>query len=229
MRLLRTLLASPLLWGLVALGFFLIGLCPWAFPGEGADFMARTLGLLPASNAHPLAGLFYGAFGACLPAGAAVAAMNAASAVFGALCVALLCALVRGLLYFFGDEPRTVPYTPWAVAVAVPVAALACLLSPDFVRASTHFQWQTFDLFLLLAAAFLVLRTAANGSAARMGVAAFLIGMALMALVLFVPVMHGLFSVSDFTMAEIGLSLGLAVLPTLLIQLWRMVREALKR
>ena len=99
MRLLRTLLASPLLWGLVALGFFLIGLCPWAFPGEGADFMARTLGLLPASNAHPLAGLFYGAFGACLPAGAAVAAMNAASAVFGALCVALLCALVRGLLY----------------------------------------------------------------------------------------------------------------------------------
>ena len=177
MRLLRTLLASPLLWGLVALGFFLIGLCPWAFPGEGADFMARTLGLLPASNAHPLAGLFYGAFGACLPAGAAVAAMNAASAVFGALCVALLCALVRGLLYFFGDEPRTVPYTPWAVAVAVPVAALACLLSPDFVRASTHFQWQTFDLFLLLAAAFLVLRTAANGSAARMGVAAFLIGL----------------------------------------------------
>ena len=60
-------------------------------------------------------------------------------------------------------------------------------------------------------------------------VAAFLIGMALMALVLFVPAMHGLFSVSDFTMAEIGLSLGLAVLPTLLIQLWRMVREALKR
>ena len=60
-------------------------------------------------------------------------------------------------------------------------------------------------------------------------VAAFLIGMALMALVLFVPVMHGLFSVSDFTMAEIGLSLGLAILPTLFIQLWRIVREALKR
>ena len=60
-------------------------------------------------------------------------------------------------------------------------------------------------------------------------VAAFLVGMALMALVLFVPVMHGLFAVSDFTMAEIGMALGLAFLPTALVQLWRMVREAVKK
>ena len=57
-------------------------------------------------------------------------------------------------------------------------------------------------------------------------VAAFLVGMVLLALVLFVPGLHGLFSVSDFTMAEMGVVLGLAFLPTALIQLIRVIREA---
>ena len=60
-------------------------------------------------------------------------------------------------------------------------------------------------------------------------IAAFLTGMVLLALVLFVPAMHGLFSVSDFTMAEMGTALGLALLPTVLVQLWRVLRESLKK
>ena len=60
-------------------------------------------------------------------------------------------------------------------------------------------------------------------------IAAFLTGMVLLALVLFVPAMHALFSVSDFTMAEMGTALGLALLPTVLVQLWRVLRESLKK
>ena len=59
--------------------------------------------------------------------------------------------------------------------------------------------------------------------------AAFLVGMVLLALVLFVPAMHGLFAVSSFTMAEMGMALGLAFLPTLLIQLGRGICEIMKR
>ena len=60
-------------------------------------------------------------------------------------------------------------------------------------------------------------------------IAAFLTGMVLLALVLFVPAMHALFAVSDFTMAEMGTALGLALLPTVLVQLWRVLRESLKK
>lgn len=179
MKTVRILLASPLLWGFVALILFLVGLAPWAFPGEGVSFMAQTLGVLPAADqSHPLARIFFGALGACFPTASAVVCMNAASAVFGALSVALVCAVVRGLFRLLAnDEPRTLPHVPWAIAIAVPATALACLFAPAFFRAATHFQWQTFDLFLALAAALLVVRTALNGSAIRMGVAAGLIGL----------------------------------------------------
>lgn len=179
MKTVRILLASPLLWGFVALILFLVGLAPWAFPGEGVSFMAQTLGVLPAADqSHPLARIFFGALGACFPTASAVVCMNAVSAVFGALSVALVCAVVRGLFRLLAnDEPRTLPHVPWAIAIAVPATALACLFAPAFFRAATHFQWQTFDLFLALAAALLVVRTALNGSAIRMGVAAGLIGL----------------------------------------------------
>ncbi len=179
MKIVRILLASPLLWGVVALILFLAGLAPWAFPGEATALMAQTLGELPAADlAHPLARIFFGALGGCLPDAVAVTGMNVASAVFGALSVALLCAVVRGLFRLLAnDEPRTLPHVPWAIAAAVPATALACLVAPAFFRAATHFQWQTFDLFLALAAALLVLRTAVNGSAVRMAVAAGLIGL----------------------------------------------------
>ena len=60
MKIVRILLASPLLWGLVALILFLAGLATWVFPGEGAAFMAQTLGALPdAGQSHPLARLFF--------------------------------------------------------------------------------------------------------------------------------------------------------------------------
>ena len=179
MKIVRILLASPLLWGLVALILFLAGLATWVFPGEGAAFMAQTLGALPdAGQSHPLARLFFTALGSCLPDAIAVGGMNVASAVFGALSVALACAVVGGLFRLLAnDEPRTLPHVPWAIATAVPATALACLLAPAFFRAATHFQWQTFDLFLALAAALLVLRTAFNGSAIRMGAAAGLIGL----------------------------------------------------
>lgn len=179
MNRLRTLLASPLAWGLIALVLLLANLAPWVYPGAATALLADALGVWPtgADPSHPLARLVFGAVGAALPAGGGVAGLNACSAIVGALCAALLCALVRGLFRLLADEPRTAPHTPWAEALAVASAAVALLLSPPFLRAATHFQWQPFDLLLALSAGVLILRAAAAGGGGRLAAAAFAVGL----------------------------------------------------
>lgn len=54
---------------------------------------------------------------------------------------------------------------------------------------------------------------------------AFVAGVALLAFVLFVPFLRQLFAVSVLSVAQIGTVLGLAVIPTILIQLVKVVRE----
>ncbi len=56
---------------------------------------------------------------------------------------------------------------------------------------------------------------------------AFLLGALLLAAVLFIPVMEGLFSVSALTGEQIGMICLLAAVPTLLIQIVKIVRETL--
>ncbi|MGN0395820.1 MAG: cation-translocating P-type ATPase [Coprococcus sp.] len=60
-------------------------------------------------------------------------------------------------------------------------------------------------------------------------IAAFLTGITLLAIVLFVPVMHGLFMVSALTAAQVMWIVGLAVVPTLLIQLGRLIKEQMRK
>lgn len=56
-------------------------------------------------------------------------------------------------------------------------------------------------------------------------VGAFVTGVALLAFVVFVPFMHGLFMIADLTMSQVLWIVGLAVIPTVLIQLFKVIKE----
>lgn len=58
----------------------------------------------------------------------------------------------------------------------------------------------------------------------KASVGAFGAGVALLALVLFVPALGNLFAVSVLTVSQIGMVVGLAVIPTVLIQIGRVIR-----
>ncbi|MBR5153066.1 MAG: cation-translocating P-type ATPase [Clostridia bacterium] len=59
----------------------------------------------------------------------------------------------------------------------------------------------------------------------RASIGAFFLGVLLLALVLFVPALQGLFSVSVLTAMEVGYILILAFVPTVLIQIWKLIRH----
>ena len=60
----------------------------------------------------------------------------------------------------------------------------------------------------------------------KWSLAAFGAGVVLLAVVLLVPLMHGLFVIAPLSPAQLGMIAGLAFLPTLAIQLVKMVKEA---
>ena len=73
-----------------------------------------------------------------------------------------------------------------------------------------------------------------NGSLFKIGiksnmwsVAAFVTGIALLAFVVFMPFMHGLFMVSDLSLKQIAGIVGLACIPTVIIQVKRKIKESL--
>ncbi|NMB31938.1 MAG: ATPase, partial [Lactobacillus sp.] len=55
--------------------------------------------------------------------------------------------------------------------------------------------------------------------------AAFAVGTLLLALILFVPALHGLFAVTPLTGNQLFWIIGLAVMPTVLIQIVKVVNE----
>ena len=59
----------------------------------------------------------------------------------------------------------------------------------------------------------------------RYSIAAFVAGAALLAIILFVPGLHGLFSVTTLTMPQIAMIVVLAILPTICIQIIKMWQE----
>ena len=67
-----------------------------------------------------------------------------------------------------------------------------------------------------------LLRMGLSGNPASL--AAFGVGVLLLLAVLLIPALHGLFLVADLTLAQLGMILGLAVLPTLCIQITRIAR-----
>ena len=67
-----------------------------------------------------------------------------------------------------------------------------------------------------------ILRMGLSGNPASL--AAFGVGVLLLLAVLLIPALHGLFLVADLTLAQLGMILGLAVLPTLCIQITRIAR-----
>ena len=122
MNLVKRLLSTPYLWGAIALATLLLGLTPWVYPGEAATQMAKWLGVWEAGagNAHPMAQAVFLGIAWIAPS---VTAFNVANALFAALCVLYLCALVRWLIVLLTPEPRTATHRLTAVAVGVPLAA----------------------------------------------------------------------------------------------------------
>ena len=175
------LFSHPFTWGIITLVTLLLSLTPWVYPGEAVTLMAHLAGVWHASSgivtAHPLFSLLFGALGNLLPASIVVPVFNLSSAILGALCVTLLCQIIRLTVHYLADEPRTVPSVSRAANLAVPVAGLTLLLSPDFLRAATHFQWQIFDLFLLLGALFLLCRVACKPTRLLLTLTAFAWGL----------------------------------------------------
>ena len=56
-------------------------------------------------------------------------------------------------------------------------------------------------------------------------VGAFFAGVILLALVLFIPILERLFSVAALSGAQIGTIIGLAVIPTVIIQIYKVIME----
>ncbi len=179
MKFIQTLFTTPLTWGVLALILFLSFLTPWIYPGEAATWMAHLTGVMPSTaiETHPLATLFFGTIVKRLPLSCAVPVLNGLSALIGALCVTLFCAFIKRFFYVIVTDMRSRPAFDLALTVALPMGALALLLSPAFFLASTHLQWQTFDLFLLLGVALLILRTIETQTLARLCVASLATGL----------------------------------------------------
>ena len=175
------LFCNPFTWGFIALITYLIGLSPWVYPGSAATVLAHLSGAWQATavhvTAHPLLSQILGSIGPLLPASKVVFLFNLFSAICGALSVTVFCQIVHRSVLYFADEPRTRPFAPTAALAAVPVAGLALILSPIFLRTATHFQWQTFDLFLALGATLLLLRVAQTSSKLHLTAAALLWGL----------------------------------------------------
>ena len=57
---------------------------------------------------------------------------------------------------------------------------------------------------------------------------AFLAGLLLLNMVLFIPAFHGLFMIADLTAANIGTIYLLAFMPTVIIQLYKVIKERRK-
>ena len=173
--------AHPFTWGLIALSVLLTELTPWVYPGEAATLMAHLTGVWHTSatvvSAHQLVSLLFGALGRILPVSVAIPTFNILAAITGALCVVLICQLIRHVTYYLADEPRTLPSVPRAAAIAMPFAGATLLFSPAFLRAATHFQWQIFDLFFILGLFLMLFRVAQRPTTMGMAITAFMWGL----------------------------------------------------
>lgn len=182
MNKLKQLLTNPLAWGLIAFVVLVTLLAPWAYPENSTAVLANILGVWKTNDpvTHPLTVLIVRALSPLFPAKHLVFSANLFTAAVAAFCVTLFTLFVRNTFRHLTREPRTRPYLEKAEMCCVPIAACALLLSPIFLRASTHFTFQIFDLFFILSAALLTLRVAETGSSARMAVASFLTGLLLL-------------------------------------------------
>ncbi len=180
MKMLGTMLSAPLFWGVVALGLYwgMLWNSPWVYPGESAAWMAHVMGVAPttALTGHPLATLFFDSFARFLPMDCAVTLLNGVSGVFGALCVILFGLIIKGYFALCVSDNRSLHGLKLATNIAVPTGAATLLLMPNMILASSHLQWQTFDLFLLLSELFLVLWCTRGGSLARISMVSGIVG-----------------------------------------------------
>lgn len=176
---LSAILTHSLLWAILA--FLVLALCtvPWVYPGEGLRLLDALLAdPMPADlpAVSPLAAmLFRWTAGWMTPK-----LMTLLTAAVGGACVGLLALATKRFVSLTTTEPRTQPYLPAASAAASATAALGLIFSPAFFSAATHFQWQTFELCLILLAVNGILRYRDSRSAALRCCVGFLLGLTLL-------------------------------------------------
>ena len=62
----------------------------------------------------------------------------------------------------------------------------------------------------------------------KYSIGAFLLGAALLACVLLIPGLEGLFDVAGLAGVHFGVIVGFSVIPSVIVQIWRMISEAVK-
>lgn len=170
---------SLLPWSLPFIILFILR-APWVWPGADADWLAQTLGVWSSGHVqHPLAMALLGGIGRWLPPGQTVAGLNLAAVMLGGCTVALLCAAVRTFLKAATQDPRSLPALEPAMRAASLTTAFALLLTPAFLRAGTHVQAQSVDLFLMAGSWLFTLRALASFSPNRVLAASFFLGLTL--------------------------------------------------
>jgi tetratricopeptide (TPR) repeat protein len=137
--------------GLIALIIYVATLSVGVFPGESAWLMAIYTGLEPLEvPMHPLWGAIVKWTGSLSFATLPVR-LNFLSALFTSLSVMLVFSLVSSFIRNVIEEEYSQDYAPFVSKVAGFVAAVAFLFSVPVWQAATRLQYQSFDLFLLLA------------------------------------------------------------------------------
>lgn len=181
----------PLFVAFTGLVYFLT-LSPVPFPGDSANLMAVYSGLVPMiSPAHGIWGRIVSWLAGFGTASLATR-LNVFSLLVGLAASSLLFEMVAHAILARIESITASPKTAAVSSVAGGcAAALALAFSVPFWMASTHLQYQVFDLLLILAVMRLLCVYLEKDSAAALFASAFLFGLAAvesLGLVLFLPV-----------------------------------------
>ncbi len=142
--------------GVGAFLLYVVTVSHGVFPGESSALMVTYSGIqAPLVPAHPIWGRLVGWLAAVdvltLPL-----RLNLLSVACGALCVGLFYRIVSEFVFETITEEYSVDFAERASTLAGVVGAVALISNVPFWSASTHLQYQTFDVLLLLVAIALV-------------------------------------------------------------------------
>ncbi len=188
----RTSLITILPATIIAALVFMATLSPGTFPGQSADLMVTYSGLMPyIAPAHSLWGAIAGFFSECGDNAGMVWRLNFLSLIYGIVSVWLIGDIVSRATFALIDHEMTVPKrAAWASALGGAAASLALAFSVPFWISATRFQYQGFDLMLLLIVTRILLAYFSTGFTLVLFLFTLLYGVAViesLSLILFLP------------------------------------------
>jgi tetratricopeptide (TPR) repeat protein len=194
--------------GLFSLMIYALTLSTGVFPGESAWLMAIYTGLEPLEvPMHPLWGSIVKGVGS-LSFGALPVRLNFLSALCTSLSVMLVFSLVSSFIRTVIDEEYSLDYAPFVSKAGGFLAAVAFLFSVPVWQAATRLQYQSFDLFLLLATVQLIAWYQGRFKTVFLLLFILLAGLGALESVLFVPAMPFLIAFAMYAFRRQNQSLG---------------------